>query len=217
MDKNAFRKLTYGLYIVSSKYEDIKAGCVVNTVTQITSDNPIISISINKDNYTNQIIKESKRVVISILSQNINKDIISIFGFYSSKDTDKFKDIKYDIEDDLPIIKEGVCAYLIGDVINIVDAETHDIFLVRVSSTKVLNDDEVLTYKYYGENMKGKSPKKAPTYIESNVSGGNKYRCLICGHIYDDDKEEVKFDDLPDDWVCPVCGVTKDKFEKITN
>ena len=215
MDKNAFRKLTYGLYIVSSKYEDIKAGCIVNTVTQITSDNPIIAISINKDNYTNKIIRESKRVVISILSQNISKDIISTFGFYSSKDIDKFKDIKYDIEEDLPIIKEGICAYLIGDVINIIDAETHDIFLVRISSTKVLNDDEVLTYKYYEENMKGKSPKKAPTYIESNVNGGNKYRCLICGHIYDDDIEEVKFADLPDDWVCPVCGVTKDKFEKI--
>ncbi len=215
MDKNAFRKLTYGLYIVSSKYEDIKAGCVVNTVTQITSENPIVAISINKDNYTNKIIKESKRVVISILSQNINKDIISTFGFYSSKDTDKFKDIKYDIEDDLPIIKEGVCAYLIGDVINIIDAETHDIFLVRVSSTKVLNDEEVLTYKYYRENMKGRSPKKAPTYIEGNVSGGSKYRCTICGHIYDDDIEEIKFADLPDDWVCPVCGVTKDKFEKI--
>ena len=215
MDKNAFRKLTYGLYIVSSKYEDTKAGCVVNTVTQITSENPIIAVSINKDNYTNKIIKESKKVVVSILSQNINKDIISTFGFYSSKDTDKFKDIKYDIEDNLPIIKEGVCAYLIGDVINIIDAETHDIFLVRVSNTKVLNDDEVLTYKYYQESMKGKSPKKAPTYIESNVSGGNKYRCLICGHIYDDDIEKIKFADLPDDWVCPVCGVTKDKFEKI--
>ena len=63
--------------------------------------------------------------------------------------------------------------------------------------------------------MKGRSPRKAPTYIESNVSGGNKYRCLICGHIYDDDIEEIKFADLPDDWVCPVCGVTKDKFEKI--
>lgn len=215
MDKNAFRKLTYGLYIVSSKYEDTLAGCVVNTVTQITSDNPIIAISINKDNYTNKIIKKSKRVVISILSQNINKDIISTFGFYSSKDTNKFKDIKLDIEDDLPIIKEGICAYLIGDIINIIDAETHDIFLVRVSSTKVLNDDEVLTYKYYQDHMKGKSPKKAPTYIESNVSGGSKYRCTICGHIYDDDIEEVKFADLPDDWVCPVCGVTKDKFEKI--
>ena len=215
MDKNVFRKLTYGLYIISSKYEDTKAGCIVNTVTQITSENPIIAISINKDNYTNKIIKESKRVVISILSQNINKDIISTFGFYSSKDINKFKDIKYDVEDDLPIIKEGIYAYLIGDVINIIDAETHDIFLIRVKNTKVVNDDEVLTYKYYQDHMKGKSPKKAPTYIESNVSGGNKYRCTICGHIYDDDVEEVKFADLPDDWVCPVCGVTKDKFEKI--
>ena len=80
MDKNAFRKLTYGLYIISSKYKDTLAGCIVNTVTQITSENPIIGISINKDNYTNKIIKESKRVVISILSQNINKDIISTFG-----------------------------------------------------------------------------------------------------------------------------------------
>lgn len=227
MDKSVFKDLTYGLYIVSTQTVSKLSGCVVNTVTQITSDNPIIAVSINKNNYTNAMIKQSGKVGISILSKNIDKEIISKFGFASSKDINKFENLKYDLfnndhEDtsfstSMPILIEGVCSYLIGNVINIVDADTHDIFLIRVTKTKKLNDEEPLTYKYYQENMKGRSPKKAPTYIEEKItdSNSNKYKCIICGHIYDDEIENIKFEDLPDDWVCPVCGVGKDKFEKI--
>lgn len=217
MDRNVLKKITYGLYIISTKKNSELAGCVVNAVNQITSENPILAISINKNNYTNKLIKESKKLSINILSKNTSKDLISKFGFYSSKDTNKFKDIDYDVIEDMPVIKKGICGYIIGDVINIVDVETHDIFLVRITNMAVLNDDEVLTYEYYQKNMKGTSPKNAPTYIEKEVENTNssKYRCIICGHIYDDAKENIKFDDLPDDWKCPVCGVGKDKFEKI--
>ena len=217
MDRKVLRNLSYGLYIISSKYEDVTSGCVVNAVTQITSENPIISISVNKNNYTNEIIKKSKRVAVSILTTNVNKEVISKFGFYSSKDVNKFEEVKYDIVNDLPVVIEGACSYIIGDVIDVVDVETHDIFLVRVTDAKKLNEDIVLTYEYYQNNMKGSSPKNAPTYIEKEVENTDslKYRCIICGHIYDDGVEETKFEDLPDDWVCPVCGVTKDKFEKI--
>lgn len=217
MDRNVLKKITYGLYIISTKENTELAGCVVNAVNQITSENPILAISINKNNYTNKLIKESKKLSINILSKNTSKDLISKFGFYSSKDTNKFKDIDYDVIEDMPVIKKGICGYIIGDVINIVDVETHDIFLVRITNMAVLNDDEVLTYEYYQKNMKGTSPKNAPTYIEKEVenTNSNKYRCIICGHIYDDAKENIKFDDLPDDWKCPVCGVGKDKFEKI--
>ena len=132
MDKNIFKKFSYGLYIVSTKDENTLAGCVVNTAVQITSQNPIMAVSINKDNYTNEVIKKSKKLAINVLSKNINKEIINTFGFYSSKDVSKYANVEYEIVDNVPVIKEGSCGYLIGDVIDIIASETHDIFLVRV-------------------------------------------------------------------------------------
>ena len=117
----------------------------------------------------------------------------------------------------MPIIKDNLCGYLIGDIIDIIEAESHDIFLMRLTNSKNISDKNPMTYEYYQTNLKGKSSINAPTFIEEKVenSNSNKYRYIICGHIYDDSKEQVKFEDLPDDWKCPVCGVSKDKFEKI--
>jgi len=216
MDLDIFKKISYGMYIVSTSFNNKNFGCIVNSVVQITSSNPIISISINKNNYTNKIIKETKKLALSILSNNTSKDIISKFGFYTSETTDKFLDVNYEMIENIPVVNEDICGYLIGNVIDIIDCETHDIFLVRVEITKVLNDLIPMTYEYYQTNLKGSSPKNAPTYIEKKIDGnGKKYKCIICGHIYDDSIEKIKFEDLPDDWKCPVCGVSKDKFELI--
>lgn len=216
MDLKVLRNLSYGMYIVSTSINNIKAGCVVNTVTQITSSNPIISISINKNNYTNEILKQSKKIAISILSTDTSKETINAFGFYSSKDTDKFTN-NYEMINDLPVINDNICGYLIGNVIEIVDVETHDIFLIRLTESVKKDDKKPMTYDYYHQNLKGISPKNAPTFIEEKIekTSFNKYRCTICGHIYDDEIEKIKFEDLPDDWKCPVCGVPKDKFERI--
>lgn len=217
MNIDGLRDITYGMYIVSTNYNNIYSGCVVNTVTQITSTNPIISISINKSNYTNELLKKSKKLAISILSENTNKDVIVTFGYNSSKDINKFKNCLFELINDIPVVLDNVCGYIIGEVINIVDCETHDIFLVRVAFTKKLNELEPMTYKYYHNNLKGTSPKNAPTYVETKNNNGNynRYECIICGHIYDEAEEEIKFEELPDDWKCPTCGVGKDKFKKI--
>ena len=217
INKNVFRKISYGLYVVASNYKDVKSGCIVNTVSQITSENPIIAISLNKNNYTNFIAKQKKKLSISILSDKVNNEFIKTFGFASSKDTDKFKNTNYEYVDDVVVVKDYASSYLVGEVINIIDCETHDIFLVRVLASEVLNDDKSITYLDYQTKLKGSTSTKAPTYIEQEVnnSDSHKYRCIICGHIYDEAVEKVKFNDLPDDWVCPKCGVGKDKFERI--
>lgn len=217
MNIDALRDITYGMYIVSTSYNNIYSGCVVNTVTQITSSNPIISVSINKNNYTNELLKKSKKIGISILSEETSKDTIVTFGYHSSKDYDKFKDINYELVDNNPIIKDNICGYIYGDVINIIDSETHDIFLIRVKDTIKLNELKPMSYSYYHNNLKGTSPKNAPTYVEQRNDNNeyNRYECIICGHIYDESVEQIKFDDLPDNWKCPVCGVGKDKFRKI--
>ena len=219
MNKLIFRDITYGMYIVTTKDKDNKnIGCVINTLTQITSNNPIISISLNKDNYTNQALKENKLFAVSILSTDTPKEVIATFGYHSSKDTNKFENINYEIKNDISIIKENTCGYIIAEVINVIDCNTHDIFVAKVLDTNKISNLEPMTYKYYHEKLKGTSPKNAPTYIEETTSTSttsNKYKCSLCGYIYDDAKEETKFDSLPDDWKCPLCGAPKSLFTKI--
>lgn len=229
MDNNVFRDISYGLYIISTKYNERNVGCVINTVSQVTSENPIISFSLNKENYTNEAIKNTKKFAISIINETINNDIIYKFGYYSSKDTDKFEEYKYELCDDIPVITEGICSYLICELIQTIDCETHDLFISRVIDTKKLSSEKEMTYRYYHEVVKGSAPKNAPTYIEVNQEEEqkqkkvgnlankefNKYKCIICGYIYDEEVEKVKFEDLPDDWKCPRCGVGKENFIKI--
>ena len=222
MDKKIFRDISYGMYIVSSKSNDNKnVGCVINTLTQITSTEPTISISLNKDNYTNKIIKEKKQFAVSILSEQTSEKTIGTFGYKSSIDTDKFNNVSFDKINDLNIVTDNICGYLICEVINIVECQTHDLFIAKVIDTKKVTNNKPMTYKYYHEVLKGKSPANAPTYIEENKNNdhsnqSSKYECIICGYIYDDSIEKIKFEDLPEDWKCPRCGVGKDKFRKIS-
>lgn len=221
MDLNVFRDISYGMYVVSTKYEGKNIGCIVNTLTQITSENPIISISINKNNFTNKALKENKKFAVSILSQETKSDVIGKFGFYSSKDVNKFEEFKYEEVENLPILKENTCGYLICDLLEVIDTETHDIFLARVIGTQKQYNLKPMTYNYYHEVIKGKAPKNAPTYIEESKfkkeekDNMKKYQCTICGYVYDEEVEKVKFEDLPDDWTCPLCGVGKDSFVEI--
>lgn len=218
MDKKIFRDISYGMYIVSSMIEDEKSGCVINTLCQINSVDPLISISLNKDNYTNKVIRDSKRFSVSIISNDTSSDLIGKFGYHSSKDINKFSDINYELIDNLPVINDNMCGYVICDVVNIIDCNTHDIIVAKVLNAKKISNNVPMTYKYYHEVLKGVSPKNAPTYVEeksTSNNGGAKYRCRVCGFIYDEEKEKVRFSDLPDDWVCPLCGETKQSFEKI--
>lgn len=221
MDIKVLNKISYGMYVIGTKYNDRNIGCFVNTVTQITSQNPIVSISINKNNYTNEAIKITKKFSISILSEETNSDVIGKFGFFSSKDIEKYENFKYEETEGLPILKENVCGNMICEVLNIVDTETHDIIIARVLNAFDLNEELTpMTYKFYHEVIKGTAPKTAPTYVEEenkmeNVEGLKKYKCKICGYIYDEAKEGVRFEDLPDDWKCPLCKVGKNMFEEV--
>ena len=213
-DKNILQDISYGMYIVTTKFDEKNVGCVINTLSQVTSENPIVSINVNKNNYTNEMIKKSNKFAVMILSEDVKMDIISTFGYKSSKDVDKFKGVEVRYVNDLPVVISDICGYIICDVINIVDCETHDIIIGRVKIMEKLNDKLAMTYKYFHEVLKGSAPKNAPTY-KKEISSGNKYRCKICGYIYDNDEQEINFEDLPDTWRCPLCGAGKNMFEKI--
>lgn len=214
INQEVFRDISCGMYLVSTKNEK-PSGCIINTLTQITSTNPLVAISLNKNNATHDEIIKSKRFAVSVLTEETSQEVIKTFGYSSSKDINKFEKVNYEEKDGLPIVLENTSSYIICKVENTIDCETHNIFIGRVEVSEKVSNNIPMTYKYYHEARKGTSPKNAPTFIEDKKIDA--YRCTICGHIYDNTKEKVKFEDLPEDWICPTCGVGKDLFEKITN
>lgn len=227
MNPKAFHKISYGLYIISSKNEDKFNGQVANTVFQVTSDPPKIAVSINKGNLTHRFIEKSRMFTASILSKKTPLQFIGLFGFKSGKDADKFADVGFKIgRTGVPVVTANSIGYVEVKVIDMVDVGTHTIFIGRVVEAELLKDDEPLTYDYYHTIKKGVAPKAAPTYIKKEKQGEGrkmeKYRCTVCGYVYDPEKGDpdsgvepgTPFKELPDDWVCPVCGADKSMFER---
>jgi len=229
MDKKTLHKISYGLYIVSSKRGDRLNGQIANTVFQVCSDPVIIAVCINKENLTHKFISESKVYSVSILSEDTPMQLIGQFGFKSGRDIAKFDGTKHKVgKTGAPIVLDNSVAYIEAEVINSVDVETHTVFFGKVVEAEMLSDAQPMTYDYYHKIKHGKVPKSAPTYIgeteENEGKGGkmNKYVCKVCGYVYDPEtgdpdggiKPGTDFEDIPDDWVCPVCGAGKSEFEK---
>ncbi len=224
MDKKVLYKISYGLYVISSKSNKKFNGQIANTLFQITSEPLQVAVSINKSNLTHEFIKESRLFGASILSSKTPLKFIGLFGFKSGKDIDKFADVEYKIgEKGIPIVTENSIGYIEVEVKKSLDAGTHTIFVGEVVEGEILKEDEPLTYAYYHEVKRGVTPKKAPTYREEKEQEKmQKYRCIVCGYIYDpqkgDPESDIKpgtaFEKLPDSWVCPICGVGKDRFEE---
>lgn len=209
MDNKILRDLTYGVYVIGSLDGTRKVGCIANSVMQITSNPASIAISINHDNYTNECIKKCNKFSVSILNEESNPNIIGTFGFSSSRESDKYQEFDNELVEDIPVIKDSN-GYIVCEVTSVLETETHTIFVGKVINMNKYDNKNVMTYKYYHEVLKGSSPKKAPTYQE-NVQEeikGNRWKCLICGYIYEGDE-------LPLDFTCPICGQSREAFEKV--
>ena len=209
MNKNAFRSLSYGVYIISTLDGNRATGCVANSVMQITSSPATIAVSMNHDNYTNSCIAKTGKFAVSILAENSDSGLIGRFGFQSGKDVNKFDGIESIEREGIPVIPDA-CSYIVCKVIDKMETSSHTVFLGEVIDADVLKSDEPMTYAYYHKVVKGKSPKNAPTYIaEDKVE--EKWMCGICKYEYDG---EVPFEELPDDYRCPICRQPKSVFVK---
>jgi flavin reductase (DIM6/NTAB) family NADH-FMN oxidoreductase RutF/rubredoxin len=229
MDPKALHKISYGLYVVCSKKKEKINGQIANTLFQVTSQPSTIAISINKKNLTHEYIENSRLFTVSVLSENAPLTFIGKYGFKSGRDIDKFKDVKYKLgKTKVPIVIDYSLAYIEAKVIDTIDVGTHTIFIGNVEDAEILSEEKPITYEYYHKVKGGYSPKTAPTYsgmIDKNVKKEeikmNRYVCKVCGYVYDPEKGDpdngvkpgTKFEDLPDDWVCPVCGAGKEEFE----
>ena len=226
MDTKALHQISYGLYIVTSTRGDKFNGQIANTLFQVTAEPLTVAVCINKQNFTHGFIRDSRVFAASILSQDTPLRFIGDFGFKSGRDVDKLVQVNYKIgKTGAPIVLEHALAYVEVEVINEMDAGTHTIFLGNLVEAEILRSGEPMTYAYYHEVKRGSTPKTAPSYIEERkkVKKMAKYECSVCGYIYDPElgdldggiKPGTPFEEIPDDWVCPVCGVSKDQFEKI--
>jgi len=206
----ALHKLGYGLYVVTSRKDDRFNGQIANTVFQVTSEPPRITVSINRNNLTWEFIKNSQVFTASVLCQDTPLPFIGQFGFKSGRDIDKFKGINYKVgKTGAPVVLDNTVAYLEARVTQAMDVGTHTIFVGEMVNADVISDEACMTYEYYHRIKQGVTPKAAATYIgEKEVkSNMKKYRCTVCGYIYDPEqgdpdggiKPGTPFEDIPDD------------------
>ena len=231
MNKAAFYKLSYGLYVITSGVEGKFNGQIANTVFQVTSEPPTVAVSINKQNYTHECIQSSRRFAVSILEEATPMTMIGQFGFKCGRGIDKFDGIQVRMgKTGVPIVTNHAVAFIEAEVTGEMDCGTHTLFLGLVVECDILDATaEPMTYAYYHKVKGGKSPKNAPTYQKEapqqpapSAEKASRYTCTICGYIYDPEKGDpegkikpgTRFEDLPAEWVCPICGAGKDKFEK---
>lgn len=164
-------KISYGLYIISSHFNGKDNGFIGNAISQITADPAVIMVSTNNDNFTTSLIRSSGNLAITIMGQNITRDIISKFGYKSGKDIDKYEGIELVRSPlGLPLIKENMIGWIEAKVFKEIIISTHTVFFCNIEDAQFLNEqEEVLTYKYYKEVLKLKAPKTAPTYNIGNL------------------------------------------------
>ena len=190
------RKISQGMYVLTTT----NGGCIVDAVSQISSGEEIlIAVSVMKKNYTNELLKNNERFSISILSKDVDPEIIKTFGFNSARDIDKFKDVKYTEVEDVRVIDESI-GYMVCEKIDSIDNDTHTLFIGKIIEADKFNDKEEMTYAYYQEH-------KNELLKVSTENGEVAWVCTICGYVY-------YGEEIPDDYVCPICGVGKELFNK---
>ena len=208
MDSKVLFNVQYGLFVLSSKSDVKDNACIINTVTQVTAA-PIskdrISICVNKANYTHDLIAASKKFTVSIISEAATFDLFKHFGFQSGKNVDKFADfdkVKRTANGTLAIT-EGTNSYISANVINQVELDTHSIFIAEIVDMEKLSDVPSTTYNFYQSHIK---PKPQP--VAKTAEGKTVWRCRICGYEY-------VGDEIPADFVCPLCKHPSTDFEKV--
>ncbi len=165
LDRRVFQDLSYGLYIVTSRDQDRSNGQIINTAIQVTSDPARVAVIINKKNLTHELITNSGVFAISVLEESTPLTFIGPFGFRSGRDIDKLGQVKFKTAvTGAPLITEHALSVMEARVIDQIDLNTHTIFVGEVVGSEFLKEGRPLTYQYYHENLKGKSPPNAPTF-----------------------------------------------------
>ena len=202
MNTQALFNISYGLYVLTAQEGDKDNGCIVNTLQQVTASPCTVAVTVNKQNYTHDMIERTGKFNVTMLSVKSDFSVFEHFGFQSGKDVDKFdgwQNAKRS-ENGLYYITSGSNAYISAEVIQTVDMGTHTIFIAKATDMEIISDDDSLTYDYYHKHVKPQP--------EAEPENKGAYRCKICGYVYEGEE-------LPEDYVCPLCKHGPEDFEKI--
>ena len=197
------KKINYsiiaGVYVLSTD----GSACIVDAVSQVSAgDNPLIAVSVNKSNYTNEMMRKNNKFSLSILPKDVDGNIIKTFGFSSSRDINKFENIEFKEIDELKVVNDSI-GHMIFEKVNELDCDTHTLFIGRLVNGERYNDKEELVYQYYQSHK--------DEYIKVKVNDEKTvWVCSLCGYIYEGET-------IDDDFICPLCGATKDLFIKKDN
>lgn len=203
LDPTALFTLSYGLYVLTAREGDRDLGCIVNTVTQLTENPTRIAVSVNKQNFTNEVIQRTGVFNVSVLTEAATMDLFRHFGFQSGRDVDKFAGRADPVsENGLRYIGGPANALISGKVEQAIDCGTHMLYIALVTEARKLSDAPSMTYAYYFANVK---PKPQPKPAEKPRRG---FVCRICGYFYEGDE-------LPPDFICPLCKHGAADFEPV--
>ena len=201
-DKNDLRALFnigYGLYVVTSNDGKKDNGLIVNTVTQVTNSPNRVAVTINKENYSHHVIEQSGIMNVNVLSVDAPFSVFENYGFQSGRNADKFTDVEEMRSDNgLRFLPQYINAFFSLKVENYVDLGTHGMFICSITESRVITNKETMTYTYYQNNVKPKP----------ETEGKKGYVCKVCGYVYEGDE-------LPEDFICPLCKHGAADFEKI--
>lgn len=190
-------KISQGVYVLTT----FGGGCIVDAVSQISSgENPLISIAIMKQNYTNELAHNNTKMILSVLGKKVDGKLIENFGYNSMRDFNKFEGIDVMDVDGIKVPLDSL-GYMELEVEDRIENETHTLIIARCQNGKILNEeDEELTYKYFRDHKE--------EYIKTkDESGKTVWVCTVCGYVYEGEE-------LPADFICPKCGVDSSYFEK---
>lgn len=196
-DMTALFNIGYGLYVISTNDGEKDNGFIANTVCQLTSDPCRIAVTVNKQNYSHEIIQKTGKMNVNCISKDAPFSLFERFGFVSGRDVKKFALLDIMRSDNgLAVLTEYVNAFFSLEVESYTDLGSHGMFICTVTNAAVLSEVESMTYAYYHAYVKPKPPKKTG------------YVCKICGYVYEGEP-------LPDDFICPICKHPASDFEKL--
>ena len=197
-DPKALFNIGYGLYVVTCNDGKKDNGLIVNTVTQLTDTPMRVAVTVNKKNYSHDVIKQTGKMNVNCLTVEAPFKVFEAFGFVSGRNVDKFADCTPSrSQNGLVVLPRYINAFISLEVESYVDVDTHGMFICKVTEAQVVSDKETMTYTYYQKNVKPK-PK---------TEGKKGYVCKICGYVHEGE--------LPDDFVCPLCLHPASDFEPI--
>lgn len=199
IDSKALFNIGYGLYVVTTNDGVRDNGLIVNTVCQLTSTPERVAVTVNKSNYSHDTIKNTGKMNVNCLTVEAPFKVFEAFGFKSGRDTDKFADCTPNrSENGLVVLPKYINSYISLSVVDYVDLGTHGMFICELTEAKVVSNVETMSYTYYHKNVKPKpQAEKKKGYV-----------CTICGYIHDEEE-------IPDDFVCPLCKHGREVFEPI--